>query len=84
MHGVVGPRCRRKNRSDEFAGGTYEVPTFEEDRDDEALAAVREFVERFGTLPNQRSWAAARMSPAEKTIRDRFGSFKDAIAAALS
>lgn len=75
---MVDPRCRHKNRSGEFSGATYEVPTFEVDRANEAVVAIREFIERFGALPNQRSWAA------EKTIRNRFGSFKEAIAAALT
>lgn len=77
----MDPRWRHKNHPGEFAVGNYEVPTFDEDRDGEALKAVREFIERYGTMPDQRSWAAARMSPAEKTIRNRFGSFKNAIAA---
>ena len=33
-------------------------------------------------MPDQHSWAAPRMTPAEKTIRNRFGSFKAAIEAA--
>jgi len=47
-------------------------------RDAEALDAVRRFVEEHGRLPTQDSWTAAGMSPCERTVRKRFGSFQAA------
>lgn len=47
-------------------------------REAEALAAVRRFMEEHRTLPTASSWQAAGMSPSEKTIRRRFGSFRAA------
>ena len=47
-----------------------------------ALQAVRDFIARFGTRPTAESWATAGMTPSEKTIRRRFGSFRMAVAAA--
>jgi len=56
------------------SGGTcYEL--------DEALVAVRRFVEERGALPTSASWTAAGMRPSEKTIRRKFGSFRAAVAA---
>jgi Homing endonuclease associated repeat len=49
---------------------------------DEALAAVRRFVEERGVLPTSTSSTAAGMRPSEKTIRRKFGSFQAALAAA--
>ena len=45
----------------------------------ESLAALREFVAEHGSLPTVESWTAAAMRPSEKTIRRRFGSFREAI-----
>jgi hypothetical protein len=42
---------------------------------DRALEAVRRFVVERGILPTAGSWTHACMSPSEKTIRRRFGSF---------
>ena len=47
-----------------------------------ALQAVRDFIARFGTRPTAESWTTAGMTPSEKTIRRRFGSFWMAVAAA--
>jgi HNH endonuclease len=47
-------------------------------RDAEALEAVRRFVEQHGQLPTQDSWTAAAMTPCERTVRKRFGSFRAA------
>jgi hypothetical protein len=49
---------------------------------DEALEAIRRFLEEFGQRPTARTWAATGMRPCEKTIRTRFGSFRAAIQAA--
>src|SRR5712692_3357424 len=46
---------------------------------DQALEAVRRFMAERGTLPTAASWTRAGMSPSEKTIRRRFGSFKAAV-----
>ncbi len=48
----------------------------------EALAALRGFKVEYGRPPTASSWTAAGMTPCEKTIRNRFGSFRKAIAAA--
>jgi hypothetical protein len=44
-----------------------------------SIAALREFVAEHGSLPTAESWTEAAMRPSEKTIRRRFGSFRDAI-----
>lgn len=46
---------------------------------DLALDAVRSFIAAHGQPPTAKSWREARMSPSEKTIRRRFGSFRQAI-----
>jgi HNH endonuclease len=46
---------------------------------DHALEAVRRFVALRGTSPTAASWTHSGMSPSEKTIRRRFGSFKAAV-----
>jgi hypothetical protein len=51
---------------------------------DRALDAVRRFIADHGQPPTAKAWQAARMSPSEKTIRRRLGSFKVAIAMALN
>ena len=51
-------------------------------RDTEALDAVRRLLDKFGVMPTQDSWTAAGMSPCERTVRKRFGSFREAIDAA--
>jgi hypothetical protein len=43
------------------------------------IAALREFVAEHGALPTAESWTEAAMRPSEKTIRRRFGSFREAI-----
>ena len=45
----------------------------------EAVAALREFVDQRGRLPTAESWTEAAMRPSEKTIRRQFGSFREAI-----
>jgi len=45
---------------------------------DQALEAVRRFVAERGTSRTAASWTHSGMSPSEKTIRRRFGSFKTA------
>lgn len=43
---------------------------------------VAHFVEEHGLTPTRDSWTAARMSPSERTVRKRFGSFRAAAEAA--
>ena len=45
---------------------------------------MRQCIDEHGVMPNQRSWIGAGLSPSEKTIRNRFGSFKAAADAALA
>jgi hypothetical protein len=47
-----------------------------------ALRAIRTFVGNVGRVPTAEAWTAARMTPSEKTIRRRFGSFRAAVIAA--
>ena len=46
---------------------------------EEAIAALREFVDQCGRLPTAESWTEAAMRPSERTIRRQFGSFRGAI-----
>lgn len=48
-------------------------------RIEESVAAIREFVAGHGSLPTAESWTESSMRPSEKTIRRRFGSFREAI-----
>ncbi len=43
-----------------------------------ALEAVRQFIEDHRQVPTAELWAAAGLTPSEKTIRRRFGSFRAA------
>jgi HNH endonuclease len=43
------------------------------------VEALRRFVAEHGSLPTAESWTEAAMRPSEKTIRRRFGSFREAI-----
>ena len=49
----------------------------------QALAAIRDFMAEHGKRPTADSWTAAGMRPSQTTIRNRFGSFREAIEAAL-
>jgi Recombinase zinc beta ribbon domain len=44
---------------------------------DQALAAIREFIDARGERPTAGSWTSAAMSASERTIRRRFGSFTE-------
>ena len=61
-----------------FDGTPYELRDSSDDRDEEALASIRAFVKEFGVRPTAEAWTAAAMTPSEKTIRRRFGSFRKA------
>ncbi len=66
-----------------FDGAPYELRDSSDDRDETALASIRAFLEEFGVRPTAEAWSATGMTPTEKTIRRRFGSFKVAVATAL-
>ena len=78
----VDPSSRHKNRSDEFKGASYQVSDVLSDREEGILDSVRRFVAEHNRLPDQRTWTAAAMTPSEKTVRNRFGSFRAAATAA--
>lgn len=63
-----------------FRGGRLAVPSTEDHRfpEEVALEAVRQFIQDHGKVPTAELWAAAGLSPSEKTIRRRFGSFRAA------
>jgi hypothetical protein len=62
-----------------FEGKPVPMGDFRREREAVAIAALNEYVHRFGRLPTAEAWAAAEMKPSEKTIRRRFGSFRAAI-----
>lgn len=70
------PSSHFTNRAGVFSGPCWEWVTGDSARDAEALDAVRRFVSEFGHMPTRDSWTAADMSPCERTVRKRFGSFK--------
>ena len=77
--GGVDPAIHNSNTS-KFSGGRLAVPSTEDHRFPEELAleAVRQFMHDHGQIPTAVLWAAAGLSPGEKTIRRRFGSFRAA------
>lgn len=72
----MDPSSHNTNPPGVFAGPAWEWETEDSARDAEALEAVRHFIEDHGRVPPQDSWTAAGMSPCERTIRKRFGSFR--------
>ena len=76
------PRSNNPNHMNLFEGQAVPIGDFRHAREAVAIAAVSEYVERFGRAPTVEAWVAARMTPSEKTIRRRFGSFRAAIQAA--
>ena len=72
------PSSHFTNRPGVFSGPAFDWLTETAERDAEALDAVRRFVADHGTMPTQDSWTASGMSPCERTIRKRFGSFRAA------
>jgi len=75
----VDPRFRHKNTPDLFGGPCFELGEESNQREEVALEAVRQYIKDYGVEPNQQSWTAAGMSPAERTIRRRFGGFRSAV-----
>jgi hypothetical protein len=48
-------------------------------RIEQSVAAIREFVAEHSSLRTAESWTEAAMRPSEKTVRRRFGSFREAL-----
>src|SRR5216683_5239408 len=62
-----------------FDGDAVPISDVADARLEEAIAALRDFVNQRGRLPTAKSWTEAAMWPSEKTIRRQFGSFRGAI-----
>src|SRR6266849_7951168 len=62
-----------------FDGEPIRLSAVADARIAESVEALRRFVAEHGSLPTAASWTEAAMRPSEKTIRRRFGSFRDAI-----
>ena len=62
-----------------FDGEAVPISDVADTRLEEAVAALREFVDQRGRLPTAEGWTEAAMRPSERTIRRRFGSFKAAV-----
>jgi hypothetical protein len=73
----VDPAIHNSNTS-VFGGRVIGLDRCDHVSSDRALEAVRQFLADHGSIPTAASWAAAGMSPSEKTIRRRFGSFRAA------
>jgi hypothetical protein len=76
---VVDLSSRNTNPPGVFDGEAVPLPDMADTRIEEAVAAIREFVAEHGSLPTAESWTEAAMRPSERTIRRRFGSFREAI-----
>ena len=62
-----------------FDGEAVSLSDVADTRIEESVAAIREFAAEHSSLPTAESWTEAAMRPSQKTIRRRFGSFRDAI-----
>ena len=76
---MVDPSSQNTNPPGVFDGEAIPVSDVADARLDEAVAALREYVDQRGRLPTAESWTEAAMRPSEKTIRRQFGSFREAI-----
>jgi hypothetical protein len=79
---LVDPSSHNTDPPGVFGGPYLEWLTEDAARNAEALDAVSHFIEQHGQMPTQDSWTAAGMSPCERTVRARFGSFRAAAEAA--
>ncbi len=70
------------NPPDVFDGKAVALTELSDVRLEEGIVALRTFVEEQGCFPTEASWTAAGMSPSERTMRRRFGSFRSAAVAA--
>jgi hypothetical protein len=77
---MVDPAIHNSNTF-EFGGPRLTVASTEDQwfPNDLVLEAVRQFVHDHVLPPTAESWTAAGMTPSEKTIRRRFGSFRAAV-----
>jgi hypothetical protein len=62
-----------------FDGEAFPLSDEADSRIAECVAALRRFVAEHDSLPTAESWTQAAMRPSEKTIRRRFGSFREAV-----
>jgi len=76
---VVDLSSHNANPPGVFDGEAIPLSDVADTRIEESVAALREFVAEHGSLPTAESWTKAAMRPSEKTIRRRFGSFREAI-----
>jgi len=75
----VDPSSHNANPPGIFEGEAVLLSDVADTRIEESDAVLREFVAAHGSLPTAKSWTEAAMPPSEKTIRRRFGSFREAI-----
>ena len=61
-----------------FDGEPVPLSDVADTRIEESVAALRRFVAEHGSLATAQNWTEAAMRPSEKTIRRRFGSFREA------
>jgi sugar phosphate isomerase/epimerase len=75
----VDPAIQNSN-TPKFRGPRLRVAPTENQRfpNDLVLEAVRQFMQDHGLPPTPETWTAAGMIPSEKTVRRRFGSFRNA------
>jgi len=79
MNSKFGGPSHHTNPPGVFDGEAVPLPDMANTRIAEAVAALRRFVAEHGSIPTAESWTEAAMRPSEKTIRRRFGSFREAI-----
>ncbi len=76
---VVDLSSHNANPPGVFHGEAVPLSDVADTRVAESVAALRRFVAEHGSHPTAGSWTEAAMRPSEKTIRRRFGSFREAI-----
>ena len=79
LDGLVDLSSHNANPPGVFDGEPIPLSDVADTRIAESLEALRRFVAEHGSLPTAESWTEAAMRPSEKTIRRRFGSFREAI-----
>lgn len=75
----VGPSSHNTNPPSVFASEVVTISDVADSRLEDALTAVREFIQHQGQLPTAAGWTEAGLRPSETTIRRRRGSFQMAI-----
>ena len=80
---LVDLSSHNANPAGVFDGEPVPLSDVADTRIAEALEALRRFVAEHGSLPTAGNWTEAAMRPSEKTIRRRFGSFREAIRRAV-